>query len=395
MIYFDNAATSWPKPPEVYRELLGIVSGEYGNPGRGSHRMALAASEKIYDCRCAVAEMFGSDHPENVVFTYNDTYALNIAIKAFSRPGCGILISNIEHNSVLRPVAALSKKNIHYGIYKSGVSDEEVISDIKRLITPKTRIIVANHGSNICGLRLPIEKIGALVKEINHRRGFIGNSSVQGRNPLYFVVDSAQTAGCAEIDIQKFGIDALCSAGHKGLYGPQGSGFVIFGDKAASSADFLSTIIEGGSGVASIDLNMPSTLPERFEAGTMSTPAIGALKKGIDFVKIRGAEEIYAHECVLGKRLTEMLTSVRNTKVYMPEKIGGTVLFNYADMSSEQLAGELEKAGICVRAGLHCAPLAHKTLGTPEYGAVRVSFSIFNTKNEVDNFYRVYSNIVK
>ena len=115
MIYFDNAATSWPKPPEVYRELLGIVSGEYGNPGRGSHRMALAASEKIYDCRCAVAEMFGSDHPENVVFTYNDTYALNIAIKAFSRPGCGILISNIEHNSVLRPVAALSKKNIHYG----------------------------------------------------------------------------------------------------------------------------------------------------------------------------------------------------------------------------------------------------------------------------------------
>lgn len=195
MIYFDNAATSWPKPPEVCRELLGIVSGEYGNPGRGSHRMALAASEKIYDCRCAVAEMFGSNHPENVVFTYNDTYALNIAIKAFSRPGCGILISGIEHNSVLRPVAALSKKNIHYGIYKAGVSDEEIICDIKRLITPKTRIIVANHGSNICGLRLPIEKIGVLVKDINAKRGVIGNSSVRGKNPLYFIVDSAQTAG--------------------------------------------------------------------------------------------------------------------------------------------------------------------------------------------------------
>jgi len=179
------------------------------------------------------------------------------------------------------------------------------------------------------------------------------------------------------------------------LYGPQGSGFVIFGDKAASSADFLSTVIEGGSGIASIDLNMPSTLPERFEAGTMSTPAIAALKKGIDFVKARGTEEIYAHECALGKRLTEMLTSVRNTKVYLPERIGGTVLFNFADMSSEQLAGELERAGICVRSGLHCAPLAHKTLGTPEYGAVRVSFSIFNTRNEVDNFYRAYSNIVK
>lgn len=158
---------------------------------------------------------------------------------------------------------------------------------------------------------------------------------------------------------------------------------------------FFRRIIEGGSGVASIDLNMPSTLPERFEAGTMSTPAIGALKKGIDFVKIRGAEEIYAHECVLGKRLTESLQAFGIRRYIMPEKIGGTVLFNYADMSSEQLAGELEKAGICVRAGLHCAPLAHKTLGTPEYGAVRVSFSIFNTKNEVDNFYRVYSNIVK
>lgn len=390
MIYFDNAATTWPKPDSVSRAVYDCLTGMYGNPGRGGHRLSLAAADAVYDCRAAVAELFGSGHPENVVFTYNDTYALNTAIKALAVRGSHMLISGIEHNSVLRPAAALAARGVDYSIYSVSQDPEQTLRAIRNAMRPDTRIIVANHGSNICGLRLPIGRIGELCAELRRQR-----LRMKRQTPLYFIVDAAQTAGCADIDINGCGIDILCASGHKGLYGPQGSGFLIFGDRMGADPSLLAPFIEGGSGVSSAELNMPLTLPERFEAGTLSVPAVMGLKKGIDFITERGAASVYEDQRRLGLRLTDMLTGVRGARVYMPEHVGGTVLFNIDGIPSERLAAALDSRGICVRAGLHCSPLAHKTLGTPYDGAVRVSFGAFNTCEETDSFYRELKDILK
>ena len=390
MIYFDNAATTWPKPDSVSRAVYDCLTGMYGNPGRGGHRLSLAAADAVYDCRAAVAEMFGSEHPENVVFTYNDTYALNTAIKSLAVRGSHMLISGIEHNSVLRPAAALSARGTCYSVYEVSTDEEQTLRRIREGVRPDTRIIVANHGSNICGLRLPIKKIGGLCEELRRQR-----LRMKRQTPLYFIVDAAQTAGCTDIDINDCGIDILCASGHKGLYGPQGSGFLIFGDRIGEDPALLASFIEGGSGVSSAELNMPLTLPERFEAGTLSVPAIMGLKKGIEFVSERGASSIYDAQRGLGLRLTDMITGLRGAHVYMPEYVGGTVLFNIDGIPSEKLAAALDSRGICVRAGLHCSPLAHKTLGTRYYGAVRASFGAFNTCEETDCFYRELKDILK
>ena len=339
--------------------------------------MSLAAGKAVYDCRCLVAELFSCE-PENVVFTLNTTYALNMAIKGIARTGDHIIISNMEHNSVLRPVITTG---CDYDVFDAMGSTEWVIRDILSKLTPRTRMIVCTHKSNVCPVRLPIRAIGELCRQ----RG------------LCFIVDAAQSAGVYPIDVRECHIDALCFAGHKSLYGIQGAGGVIFSSRyKGESARKLHTLVEGGSGIASLEEYMPALLPERLEAGTLPTPAIAGLSQGIRAITEVGINHIREHEISLYRRTRERLSNHDRIEVYCPEiGYGETILFNIENMSSTMVADKLDREGICVRAGFHCAPLAHKHLGTGDSGAVRVSFGAFNTAEEVDIFCDVLNRIIK
>ncbi len=377
MIYLDNGATTHPKPESVYREVSKCMTDYCGNPGRGGHSMSAAAAKAVYDCRCLVAELFSAE-PENVVFTLNTTYALNMAIKGTARAGDHILISNMEHNSVLRPVIATG---CDFDVFDAVASPERVIRNILSLLTPRTRMIVCTHRSNICPIRLPIKAIGELCRQ----RG------------LCFIVDAAQSAGVYPINMMECHIDALCFAGHKSLYGIQGCGGVIFSSRyKGEAARKLHTLVEGGSGIASLEEYMPSLLPERLEAGTLPTPAIVGLAQGIRAITEVGITHIREHEISLYRRVRERLCNHERIEVYCPEiGYGETLLFNVEGMPSTAVADKLDREGICVRAGFHCAPLAHKHLGTGDSGAVRVSFGAFNTAEEVDIFCDVLNRITK
>ena len=364
LVYLDNAATTFPKPEAVTAEVLRCMSEYCGNPGRGSHRLARAASEKLFEVREKLSDMFGSASPERVFFTLNTTYALNTALKSVAKAGDHILMSDMEHNSVLRPVVKLCEcEGASFSTFSSLKDEKEITDDIKRKIRKNTKILVCQHASNICGNVLPIEKIGLLCKKYG----------------IFFIVDAAQSAGLYDIDVKRMNISALCIPSHKGLYGPQGAGAVIFSEDAPTR---LKTLVEGGSGVNSKDLRMPTELPDRFEAGTMPTPIIAGLSSGIDFVKGQRAS-ILSHEKYLAKMLCEELSRDRRISLYLPEKTGSVVLFNVAGKSSVHVAEELDKRGICTRAGFHCAPLAHRTLGTGDSGAVRVSFGAFNDTRDI------------
>ncbi len=366
MIYLDNAATTFPKPPETVREVYRCMTEYCGNPGRGSHYMAQRASEKIFEARSLLASMFGVNSPENVVFTLNTTHALNTSLKSFVREGMDILISDMEHNSVLRPVHALFKSGkVTYSVFSTDCSDDEVLLNIEKKIKHNTKILICQHTSNICGTVLPIKKIGELCK----KRG------------IYFIADAAQSAGLFDIDVTDFGIDALCLPSHKGLYGPQGAGAILFSDKDFTS--LLDTLTQGGSGTDSKDLEMPSYLPDRFEAGTLQTPVIAGLCEGIKFVLRNTPQGIRRHEEFLSNILKADMSSIKGVKLYRPEVPSSVVLFNVKGKSSVAVASELDKYGICVRGGFHCAPLAHRTLNTGDGGAVRISFGAFNDINEV------------
>lgn len=377
MIYLDNAATTHPKPESVYREVSRCMTDYCGNPGRGGHSMSAAAGRAVYDCRCLVAELFCAP-PENVVFTLNTTYALNMAIKAIARAGDHILISNMEHNSVLRPVIATG---CDYDVFDAMGPPESVIRSILSLLTPRTRMIVCTHRSNVCPIRLPIKTIGELCRA----RG------------LCFIVDTAQSAGVYPVDMRECHIDALCFAGHKSLYGIQGAGGVIFSSRyKGEAARKLHTLVEGGSGIASLEEYMPSLLPERLEAGTLPTPAIAGLTAGIRAITEVGITRIREHEISLYRRARERLCNHDRIEVYCHDiGYGETLLFNVHGMPSTEVAHKLDREGICVRAGFHCAPLAHKYLGTGDSGAVRVSFGAFNTAEETDIFCDVLNKITK
>ena len=375
MIYFDNAATTFPKPHTVSDEMTRCIKKYCGNPGRSSHNLSKISAEHIYNTREEIATMFNAE-AENIIFTYNTTYALNIAIKALSREGSHILISDIEHNSVLRPVFSLcERKKCTYNIFSTSGTDEEIIEDILLKITSNTSLLVSTHVSNVGSRRLPIEKIGALC----HSKG------------IKFIVDGAQSAGVHQIDVQRMNIDALCAPGHKALYGPQGVGIIAFGKEINGE-----TVIEGGTGINSLEPQMPDFLPERYEAGTLSTPAIVGLGEGVKWLKSIGIDRIRAHEEELYDTLKDMLSLNGQIITYnMNDYAGNTLLFNVKGMSSSYVASQLDKRDICVRSGFHCSPLAHRLLNTGENGAVRVSFSVFNTKKEVYTFYDALNDIIK
>jgi selenocysteine lyase/cysteine desulfurase len=367
MIYLDNAATTFPKPETVYRAAVRCMREYGGNPGRSGHRLSREAGAAVYDARAAVAELLGGQ-PENVVFTLNATYALNLAIGALSKSGSRILISGMEHNAVLRPVAAM--KSCGYDIFDPVGGDEAVLQAVERGLTPKTSLVVCNHVSNLCGLTLPVARIGALCK----RRG------------VRFIIDASQSAGRVPLSLRDTGADAICAPGHKGLYGLQGCGFALFADGYAQRGGELPLFVSGGNGVNSLETEMPDFLPERFEAGTLPTPAIASLAAGIGEVRRMGVTAIGAREEALGRRLREGLSVIRGITLYGAETGGGTVLFNVGSLPSERVGELLDERGICVRSGFHCCPLGHKMLGTPVHGAVRASVSVFTAPREIDGF---------
>lgn len=370
--YLDNAATTFPKPRCVCDEVSRCIKSYCGNPGRSAHPLAVASANKIYECREHVARFFASESPENVIFTMNTTYALNMAIKGILRRGDHVIISDMEHNSVYRPIERLSHDGIiTYSIFKtvkdgSPLSDEQIIKSIKKLIRPyKTKMLICSHVPNLISATRPISEIGKLCRE----------------SGIIFVLDAAQSAGHIPINIAEARVDVLCAPAHKGLYGVQGCGFMLLGDGMS-----VKPMFEGGNGISSLEWEMPDMPPERFESGTLPTPCIAGLSEGISYLSKLSFDEITAHESAMFNRTCDMLLNspeLRST-VYIPEVAGSVLLFNLDGIPPETAGRYLGQRGICVRSGYHCSALGHKALGTEETGAIRVSFGIFNTQYHVE-----------
>ena len=380
MIYFDNAATTFPKPLKVVDEMRRCLTVYGGNPGRGAHSLSLAAAKKVFECRSELAEFFGASDTDRVFFTLNATHGINTVIKGLLKKGDHVIISDMEHNAVFRPIHKLAAEGIvEYDVFKTLVCDERqtplrICANIAKLIRPNTKMVFCTHTSNICSMSLPIREIGAFC----HKHGIL------------FCVDAAQSAGHIAIDMLQMNIDALCIPGHKGLYGPQGSGAVILGKGIT-----LDTLTEGGNGIDSLMPEMSIQAPERYEAGTVSTPAIAGLCEGIRVVRSLGVENICGEERRIATKLCEVIGNVKGATVYAPQYEGGIVLFDIEGISSEKLASLLDTYGVCARGGYHCAALAHKTLGTRDGGAVRLSLGMFNRIGEVDAFYRALTSAIK
>jgi len=365
VIYLDNAATTYPKPPAVIEAVRRHVAEYGGNPGRGAHRLSLRAAEAVYACRESLSALLGLHAPEGIVFTENTTYALNMLLKGFLKESDHVLISELEHNAVYRPLWRLGEsRGVTFSVFPVvGKSIPQLLQGIEDRIGPRTVAVITTHASNICSVTLPLREIGALCR----RRG------------LRFFVDAAQSAGRLPIDMRAMGIDALAAPGHKSLLGIQGCGFL-----ALSPTLQLDTLLEGGSGVHSRLPTMPVELPERLEAGTLPVPAIAALAAGVSFLRELGQAEIERREKALFLATKERLSALPDVVIHQPEEAGAVLLFHRKGEDATAVAAALDRAGIAVRAGLHCAPLAHKALGTPEEGAVRVSFGPFNTLSDAD-----------
>ncbi len=320
----------------------------------------MKASEKIYEVREKTATLFHLQNPENVVFTANATYALNMAIKSKIQSFCHVLISDIEHNAVFRPIEKLKKAGkIDYSVFSVG---NDTKNEIEKRITKNTKYIVTSLASNISGYRVPL----SVLSDIRKKYG------------ICVIADASQIAGHEDLDLSKYPVDVLCAPAHKGLFGIQGCGFAVFSDSGE-----LGTWIEGGSGNESKNPEMPLALPERLEGGTLSTPAIMTLGAGIDFVRSVGIETIGRKLDELTSYCVNKMREIDDLSVLYPAG-NGIVSFLYPPFSAEEIAEYLNRYEICVRAGFHCAPLAHKKLGTYETGCVRVSFSYFNNKSDVD-----------
>ncbi|MBP3495411.1 MAG: aminotransferase class V-fold PLP-dependent enzyme [Clostridia bacterium] len=374
MIYLDNAATTFPKPQCVSDEIIKCIKKYCGNPGRSSHKLSITSAEKIYETRILLSELFNAE-PENVVFTYNTTYALNIAIKSLIKYSSHVLISDIEHNSVIRPIHELSlKKLCSYDVFSTDGTTDDIINSINSKIKKNTSLIVCTHVSNVGCRCLPIKDIGKICKE----------------NNIKFIVDGAQSAGIHNINIKEMNIDALCIPGHKGLYGPQGVGAIIYNNEKTERS-----IIQGGTGINSLELTMPNFLPERFEAGTLSTPCIAGLCESLKWLKKIGVENVKRHEEELYTLLVDLFCENNDVSLYlMNDYPGNTLLFNVNGISATTIANELNNRDICVRSGFHCSPFAHRLLKTEKSGAIRVSFSVFNTKNNIYTFFDNLTDII-
>ena len=377
MIYFDNAATSGIKPKPVIEAVQNCLNRLSANPGRSGHNLSLEADKLIYNCRAKIADFFGADGPENVIFMPNCTTALNTVIKGVTAYNDHVVCSSLEHNSVARPIETLRKRGlIDYDIAEVIFGDNDAtVRSFKKAIRRDTKLVVCTHASNVTGTVLPIEEIGKECKKKN----------------ILFCVDAAQSAGVLPINMKEMNIDYLCLAPHKGLFAPMGTGILI------ARKPINNTIIEGGTGSKSMLTIQPTEIPEGFESGTVNLPGIAGISAGIDFVKAKGVENIYHHEMQLTKEIYERLIKIDLLQFYATPPTKNltvpVISVNVRHKTSSEVADILNRNNIAVRSGLHCAPMAHKRLGTLENGTVRIAPSIFNTKEDINRLIWVFSRV--
>lgn len=367
MIYLDNAATTYPKPESVINSVAESLKFYGANPGRAGHDMAIKTGEKIYESRKAAADFFGASGEENVSFTLNCTTALNFCIKGNAYEKCNFIVSSLEHNAVMRPLEKMREDDFcFYRVAEIACDTEETVANFEKLIDEKTAAIVVTGASNVFGVITPVKELAALAKKYG----------------IKIIVDAAQTGGILPINVQSDKIDFLCAAAHKGLYAPMGVGILI-----KNCDGVFPTVIEGGTGSMSIDLRQPDFSPDRYESGTGNTAGIIAVKSGIDEVNKIGIERIYKNEYELIKMLENGIKEVKGVKLYTSfsdnQKLVPLLSFNIDGLHSEETAEKLNEMGIAVRAGLHCAPCAHKTFGTTQTGTVRICPSIFTKKEDI------------
>jgi len=366
-VYLDNAATTYPKPEGVYRAVERFMRDIGGSAGRSGHWRAVETGRMVYEARQAVADLLGAPDPLRVIFTKNATEALNIAIQGLVKPGGHVVTSSMEHNSVMRPLEAARASGASYSVVECARDGKLDPRDLEKALTPATSLVVLNHASNVTGTILPVDEVAAITEK--------------ARIPL--LVDAAQTAGRLPIDVVDQGIDLLAFSGHKELFGPQGTG----GLYVRPGLD-LEPLCYGGTGSRSSELQQPAEYPDRFESGTLNAPGIVGLGAGVTFVSATGIDRVREHEVRLLVQLQEGLGSLRGVTAHGPSEVQariGVVSLTLDDYQPPEAAELLDRRyGIATRAGLHCAPTAHKTIGTLETGTLRVSFSYLNTEADVD-----------
>ncbi len=365
MIYFDNAASSHPKPANVYINTFDYVVNNGANSGRSGHTLAMQAAEKVYEAREILCDFFNAKAPENVVFTMNATYAINTIVQGLLKEGDHVVTTNMEHNSVLRPLYSMQNKGVGLDIIDVDLYDDtKTVNNIKRSIRPNTKALVVTQCSNVCGKILPIKEIAKLKNE-----------------DMRLIVDGSQGAGSIPTDFQLSGMDYYCAPSHKGLLGLQGGGLII------CRYNEVLPIIFGGTGGESFKKEQPEVLPERLEAGTLPLPAICSLTEGVSYLKKTGMDAVFEYKKHLTRVAYRGLKQLPKIELYADyEKMDspGVLSFNVRNVSSEEVGAYLSTQGIAVRSGLHCAPLYHQKMKTQHRGMVRISLGLSNTTQEIE-----------
>lgn len=368
-VYLDNASTTFPKPKVVSDSIYNYLINIGGNANRSNHSNALESNREIFLARERIAKFFNYDKFENVVFTNNITMSLNILIKGTLRKGDHVITSSLEHNSVIRPIISC-KESLDVEVDFVDASFDGFINpkDIENLIKKNTKLVIITHASNVIGTIQPIKEIGEICR----------------KNNIFFIVDTAQSAGTVPIDFYDIGVSALAFTGHKSLFGPQGIGGFIIDDKLN---EICTPLLEGGTGSLSHEIHQPNFMPDKFECGTLNIPGIVGLSNGIEFINTVGLENIKSKNKKLYKKLIQSINSMKRYKVYgdiSGDNSTTSISFNLDGVETSELSFYLESNGISNRSGLHCAPMCHKTIGTFPEGTVRLSISYFNTDEEID-----------
>lgn len=369
-IYLDNAATSRTKPDNVIEAMNNYLTEIGCSPGRGGYECSLQASRIVLNTRLAFADFFNVDSPEQIIFTHNITHGLNYALKGLLKEGDHVITTSIEHNAVVRPLKGLEEAGVievdYISCDEAGIVDPE---DVEKAVCDNTKLLVTTHASNIVGTLTSVKQLG----EIADKHG------------LYFILDTAQTAGIYDLDVADLKLDVLAFTGHKGLMGPTGTGGLAVSKEVAQE---MEPLIEGGTGSISDKEYQPDFLPDKFESGTMNTVGLAGLKAGVEFIQEEGLDKIRTHELGLTDRLLQGLDAIEGIKIYGPKDIKlqtSTVSIDVDGFDLGQLSFILDNEyGIMTRSGLHCAPLAHRTIGSFPEGTLRFSIGYFNTAQEID-----------
>lgn len=374
MIYLDAAATTLQKPPQVAKAVAYAID-HMATPGRGGHQVAMLAAEVAFDCREEVAELFHLEQPDQVAFTSNATHSLNLAIRSLVQPGDTVLISGYEHNAVTRTLCAMPGVRMKVATGHLFDSDS-FLEEFEDLLTAEVKAVVCTHVSNVFGYVLPVEEVGRLCRH----------------HGVPWILDASQSAGCLPVQMDRLGADFIAMPGHKGLYGPQGTGLLLCG------TELVTPLLTGGTGSESLRQDMPDILPDRLEAGTHNIPGIAGLKEGIRYVQTRGVAQIHNHEQSLMATLIPRLQQLPQINLFCGEALAqqtAVLSFQAEDWDCETLAEQLAQRGFALRAGLHCAPLAHHSAGTLDRGTLRLSLSDFNRQEEIEQFIQVLEELLQ